>query len=98
MNNYRYYVQILVNNYEICDVRTADEIGSTASRIYLDWNQYVIIGEDARKYRKKNAERFEEVLYVAYKSAKTQTIPKDPNRQPRRPLTDVYTIFDGKAV
>ncbi len=29
-----------------------------------------MVEEDARKYRKKNVKRFEEILYVAYKLAK----------------------------
>jgi hypothetical protein len=57
-----------------------------------------MVEEDARKYRKKNAEKFEEVLHVACKPAKIQTISKDLNRQLRRSLTDVYVIFDKKAV
>lgn len=46
MGGYRYYVEIVVNNYKTCDVRTADEIGPTASNAYLGWDQCVMVGED----------------------------------------------------
>lgn len=98
LGGYRYYVECLVEGKPTCVVQTAGEIGRRTSDAYLNWDQCVTVGEDARKYRRKDAEKVEKIIHVACKPAYTRTLPKDPSRKPRRPLTDVYVLFDGKKV
>lgn len=98
MGGYRFYVEITDGNIKTCLAQTGDEVGGSASRAYLDWAQCVVVGDDARKYRKKDGSKFGEIKHVACKPAHIRTIPKDPNRQSRRPLIDVYATFDSKDV
>ena len=98
LGGYRYYVECLVNNRPTCVVQTAGEIGRRTSDAYLNWDQCVTVGEDARKYRRKDVGMVQGIIHVACKPAYTRTLPKDPSRKSRRPLTDVYVLFNGEKV
>ncbi|KAL9132045.1 MAG: hypothetical protein Q9217_000173 [Psora testacea] len=95
LGGHRYYVETVVNGLATCEVRTADEIGVSASNAYLKWDEKVIVGENARKYRKKDFESYGGIVHVACKPVHTRTLPKDKDRKPRRPLTDVFALVKG---
>lgn len=93
----RFYVETEVNGLPYCDIRTADELGGQASKAYLEnFDEKVMVGEGNRKYRKKDFDSYEGVVHVACKPPLTRTIVKNKDRKPRRPLTDILAVIDGK--
>jgi len=55
-----------------------------------------MVGEGNRKYRKKDFNSYEGVVHVACKPPLTRTIVKNKDCKPRRPLTDILAVIDGK--
>ena len=96
---YRFYVEVQnkdkCNGLATCEVWDTDQLGVKAKKAYLNWDKKVMIGENARKYRRKDAEDFGHIVHIGCKPVHTRTEPKE-GRKPRRPMTDIYILYKGE--
>lgn len=91
----RYYVERNVNSMPTWFIETTKDIGGRAGAAYEKYPEKVEFGDSSRKYRKRDLDKFEKVLHVGCKAPFSRREPKD-SRKPRRLLTDVLALFDGK--
>ena len=95
----RFYVQTKAKNAKpFCKVQTSEEVGFSAAKAYLKYDEKVEVGADARKYRRKDAEKYGGIVHVACKPVHTRIEPRDKNRKPRRPPTDVCATISGQNI
>ena len=56
------------------------------------------IRADAKKYRRKDAEKYNNIIYIAYKPVYIRIKSRNKNYKSRRSLTNVYTIISGQNI
>ena len=93
---FKFYVQTTVNSLPYCETRSANEVGVAVAKAYTEWDQKRVVGENARKYRKRDFKDLGGLLHIACKPVHTRIMPKN-GRKPRRPPADIFAYFRNEV-
>ncbi|MCJ1355981.1 MAG: hypothetical protein MMC33_005975 [Icmadophila ericetorum] len=101
-NMYRFYVEVQnkdkCNGLATCEVWDTDQLGVKAKKAYLNWDKKGMIGENARKYRRKDAEDFGNIVHIGCKPVHTRTEPKEGHYYEMRGVEDPADISPKKKI